>query len=144
MGKKRIVKSKGSNMNKELKSRALSKTSKRKLVDGVLYVEATFNNTKVSFTDKKGNVVFWSSSGALGFKGAKKGTPFAAAKVGDLIGEKTASIGVKEADVVIKGVGTGRESAVRSFMSHGIDINNLKDVTPIPFNGTRPKKPRRV
>src|SRR5690606_34097574 len=111
MGKKRIVKSNKSGVNKELKSRALSKTSKRKLADGILYVEATFNNTKVSFADKKGNVIFWSSSGALGFKGAKKGTPFAAAKVGDLIGEKSLAIGVKEADVVVKGVGTGRESA---------------------------------
>ncbi len=131
-------------MNKELKSRALAKTSKRKLADGVLFVEATFNNTKVSFSDKKGNVVFWSSSGALGFRGAKKGTPFAAAKVGDLIGEKAEAIGVKEADVVVKGVGTGRESAIRAFMSRGIDLNSIKDTTPIPFNGPKAKKPRRV
>lgn len=144
MGKKRIVKQKGGGVNKELKNRALSKTSKRKLIDGVLFVEATFNNTKVSFSDKKGNVVFWSSSGALGFKGAKKGTPFAAAKVGDLIGEKVEAIGVKEADVVVKGVGTGRESAIRAFMARGIDLNSIKDVTPVPFNGPRAKKPRRV
>ncbi len=144
MGKKRIIKSKAGGLNKELKSRALAKTSKRKLADGVLFVEATFNNTKVSFSDKKGNVVFWSSSGALGFRGAKKGTPFAAAKVGDLIGEKAESIGVKEADVVVKGVGTGRESAIRAFMSRGIELNSIKDTTPIPFNGPRPKKPRRV
>ena len=144
MGKKRIIKSKGAGMNKELKSRALAKTSKRKLADGVLFVEATFNNTKVSFSDKKGNVIFWSSSGALGFRGAKKGTPFAAAKVGDLIGEKAESIGVKEADVVVKGVGTGRESAIRAFMSRGIELSAIKDTTPIPFNGPKAKKPRRV
>ena len=143
MGKKRIVKT-GGGVNKELKSRALAKTSKRKLVDGVLYVEATFNNTKVSFSDKKGNVVFWSSSGALGFKGAKKGTPFAAAKVGDLIGEKAEAIGVKDADVIVKGVGTGRESAIRAFMARGIELHSIKDTTPIPFNGPKAKKPRRV
>jgi small subunit ribosomal protein S11 len=144
MGKKRIVKSKGAGMNKELKSRALAKSSKRKLADGVLFVEATFNNTKVSFSDKNGNVVFWSSSGALGFKGAKKGTPFAAAKVADLIGEKAQAIGVKEASAIVKGVGTGRESAIRAFMARGIELNSIKDTTPVPFNGPRPKKPRRV
>lgn len=144
MGKKRIVKENGGGVNKELKSRALAKSSKRKLTDGILYVEATFNNTKVSFTDKKGNVVFWSSSGSLGFRGAKKGTPFAAAKVGDLIGEKVAALGVKESDAIVKGVGTGRESAIRAFMSRGIEINSIKDTTPIPFNGPRAKKPRRV
>ena len=144
MGKKRIIKSKGAGLNKELKNRALAKTSKRKLADGVLFVEATFNNTKVSFSDKKGNVIFWSSSGSLGFRGAKKGTPFAAAKVGDLIGEKAEAIGVKEASVVVKGVGTGRESAIRAFMSRGIELNEIKDTTPIPFNGPKAKKPRRV
>lgn len=144
MGKKRIVKTGGASGSKELKSRALAKAPKRKVVEGTLYVEATFNNTKVSLTDKKGGVLCWSSSGALGFKGAKKGTPFAAAKVGDLIGEKAEALGVKEADVVVKGVGTGRESAIRSFMARGIEITSIKDKTPIPFNGPRPPKPRRV
>ena len=140
MGKKRIVKG-GESASK---AKATSKAVKKKLTEGVLFVEATFNNTKVSFADKKGNVVFWSSSGALGFKGAKKGTPFAAAKVGDLIGEKAESIGVKEAEVIVKGVGTGRESAIRAFMSRGIEIASIRDKTPIPFNGPRPPKPRRV
>lgn len=144
MGKKRIVKTGGSGADKGLKSRALSKVSKKKVAEGILYVEATFNNTKVSLTDKKGNVLFWSSSGALGFKGAKKGTPFAAAKVGDLIGEKAETVGVKEVDVVVKGVGTGRESAIRSFIARGIELTSIKDRTPVPFNGPRPKKPRRV
>ena len=140
MGKKRIVKG-GESASK---AKATSKAVKKKLTEGVLFVEATFNNTKVSFADKKGNVVFWSSSGALGFKGAKKGTPFAASKVGDLIGEKAESIGVKEAEVIVKGVGTGRESAIRAFMSRGIEIASIRDKTPIPFNGPRPPKPRRV
>ena len=140
MGKKRIVKTGDS----AAKAKTAAKAVKKKLTEGVLFVEATFNNTKVSFADKKGNVVFWSSSGALGFKGAKKGTPFAAAKVGDLIGEKAGAIGVKEADVIVKGVGTGRESAIRAFMTRGIEVSSIKDKTPIPFNGPRPPKPRRV
>lgn len=120
------------------------KTAKKKITSGVLFVDATFNNTKVLFADKIGNGLFWSSSGALGFKGAKKGTPFAASKVGDIIGGKAALLGVKEADVVIKGVGSGREPAVRAFMAHGIDIISIKDATPVPHNGPKPKKPRRV
>jgi small subunit ribosomal protein S11 len=140
MGKKRIVKTGAS----ESKAKSSSKGSKRKISEGTLFVEATFNNTKVSLADKKGNVIFWSSSGALGFKGAKKGTPFAAAKVGDLLAEKAETIGLKEVDVIVKGVGTGRESAIRSFMSRGVEILSIKDKTPIPFNGPKPKKPRRV
>jgi small subunit ribosomal protein S11 len=142
MGKKRIVK--GASSESSAKGKSVSKASKKKVAEGILYVEATFNNTKVSLTDKKGNVLFWSSSGSLGFKGAKKGTPFAAAKVGDLIAEKAETVGLKEADVVVKGVGTGRESAIRSFMSRGIEITSIKDKTPVPHNGPRPKKPRRV
>lgn len=144
MGKKRIVKSKGSSGSKELKSRAIAKTPKKKVAEGILFVEATFNNTKVALADNKGGVLCWSSSGSLGFRGAKKGTPFAAAKVGELIGEKAEAMGVKEVSVVVKGVGTGRESAIRSFMARGIDISNIADKTPVPFNGPKPKKPRRV
>ena len=144
MGKKRIVTQKGQRSNKSLKARALARTSKRKLAEGTLHVNATYNNTLVLFTDKQGNAVASSSSGALGFKGAKKGTPFAAAEVGKLVGEKAAMMGVKEANVIIKGVGSGRESAVRSFASHGIELTRITDRTPVPFNGPRPPKPRRV
>jgi small subunit ribosomal protein S11 len=144
MGKKRIIKKSGSSLDQGMKSRALSKISKKKLTTGKFYVEATYNNTKVSLTDSAGNVVIWSSSGALGFKGAKKGTPFAASKVGDLVGEKAQITGIKEVDVIITGVGSGRESAVRSFMAHGIEINSIEDRTPVPHNGPKPKKPRRV
>ncbi len=142
MGKKRIVKT-GATAS-ESKAKASGKGAKKKITEGTLFVEATFNNTKVSLADKKGNVIFWSSSGSLGFKGAKKGTPFAAAKVGDLLAEKAETVGLKEVDVIVKGVGTGRESAIRSFMSRGVDITSIKDKTPIPFNGPKPKKPRRV
>lgn len=121
-----------------------AKTSKKKISSGVLHVEATFNNTKVLFSDKLGNTLFWSSAGSLGFRGAKKGTPFAASKVGDIIGSKASVLGVKDADVVILGVGSGREPAVRAFMAHGIEITSVLDATPVPHNGPKAKKPRRV
>lgn len=122
----------------------VTKVPKKKLTSGILCVEATFNNTKVSFTDKNGNVIFWSSTGALGFKGAKKGTPFAASKAGDVVGDKAQTLGIKEADVVVKGVGSGREPAIRAFMAHNIEITSIKDATPVPHNGPKAKKPRRV
>ena len=121
-----------------------SKTAKKKITSGILFVEATFNNTKVLFADKIGNSLFWSSAGSLGFKGAKKGTPFAASKVGDVIGDKALTLGVKDADVIVKGVGSGREPAIRAFMARGIEITSIKDATPVPHNGPKPKKPRRV
>jgi len=121
-----------------------TKASKKKVSSGILNIEATFNNTKVVFSDKIGNALFWSSAGSLGFRGAKKGTPFAAGKVGDLIGEKAMAVGVKDADVVVRGVGSGREPAIRAFMAHGIEITSIKDATPVPHNGPKAKKPRRV
>ncbi len=144
MGKKRIVKTEGQKMDKSLKDRALSRVSKRKLVTAILHIQATFNNTKALLTDMDGNAIMATSSGALGFKGAKKGTPFAAAKIGEVLAEKAQMIGVKEAHVVVRGVGSGRESAIRSFAGKGIEILSIKDRTPVPFNGPRPKKPRRV
>lgn len=144
MGKKRVIKKIGGEMDKGLQSRSLARMSKKKLDSGILHIQATYNNTKLIFTDKKGGAVMWSSSGALGFKGAKKGTPFAAAKVGELLGEKASMIGVKTADAVIKGVGGGRDSALRGFTAKGIQITSIKDTTPVPHNGPRPKKARRV
>lgn len=123
---------------------AAPKTPKKKITSGVLHVEATFNNTKVLFSDKVGNTLFWSSAGSLGFRGAKKGTPFASGKVGEVIGSKAAALGVKDADVIVLGVGSGREPAIRAFMAHGIEITSIKDATPVPHNGPKPKKPRRV
>lgn len=144
MGKKRVIKKIGGEVDKGLQSRSLARMSKKKLDSGILHIQATYNNTKLIFTDKKGGAVMWSSSGALGFKGAKKGTPFAAAKVGELLGEKASMIGVKTADAVIKGVGGGRDSALRGFTAKGIQITSIKDTTPVPHNGPRPKKARRV
>lgn len=144
MGKKRIIRKAGGTVDQGLKSRSLSRVAKRNLSSGTLYIQATYNNTKVALTDKEGNTVIWSSSGALGFSGAKKGTPFAAAKVGELVGEKAAMIGVKDVDVVIRGVGSGRESALRGFAGKGIEVTRIADDTPVPHNGPRPPKPRRI
>ena len=119
-------------------------SSKKRLDNGVLYVQSTYNNTKLLLTDEKGNAIFASSAGALGFKGAKKGTPFAAAKVGETLAAKAAVLGLKEVAVVVKGVGSGRESSIRGFVSKGIIISSIKDVTPVPFNGPKPPRPRRV
>jgi small subunit ribosomal protein S11 len=123
---------------------AKAKGPKKKVTSGILYIDATFNNTKVLFADKIGNTLFWSSAGSMGFRGAKKGTPFAASKVGDIIGSKALTAGVKDADVVVLGVGSGREPAIRAFMAHGIEITSIKDATPVPHNGPKAKKPRRV
>jgi len=144
MGKKRVIKKSGGEADSGLKSRALARSSKRRMESGTLHIQATYNNTKVVLTDKKGGAVIASSSGALGFKGAKKGTPFAAAKVGELLGEKAMQIGVKEVDVIIKGVGSGRESSMRAFAGKGIAITGIRDVTPVPHNGPRQPRARRV
>lgn len=144
MGKKRIIKKSGRGMDQGRKERALAKVSKRHLEKGVLHVEATFNNTKATLADEKGNAVISSSAGALGFAGARKSTPYAAAKVGEFLGEKSLMIGLKEATVIITGVGAGRESVLRAFSGKGIQIKSIKDVTPVPHNGPRPKKARRI
>ena len=144
MGKKRIIKKSGRGLDQGRKERALAKVSKRHLEKGILHIEATFNNTKVVLTDEKGNTVISSSAGALGFAGARKSTPYAAAKVGELIGEKGLMAGLKEVAVVIRGVGVGRESVLRAFSNKGIQIRSIKDATPVPHNGPRPPKPRRV
>lgn len=144
MGKKRIIRKSGGTVDAGLKSRALARVAKKNIVQGTLHIHATYNNTKVLLADKNGNAIAWSSSGSLGFSGAKKGTPFAAAKVGEIVGDKAAIIGVKEVDVVIRGVGSGRESALRGFAGKGIDVTRISDDTPVPHNGPRPPKPRRV
>lgn len=144
MGKKRIVKKNSSGVDSALKARSLAKVMKKKVVEGTLVVESSYNNTRLSLTDRGGNVLAWSSSGALGFKGAKKGTPFAASKIGELIGEKAQQAGLKEVNVIVKGVGSGRESAIRSFSAFGVDITSIVDKTPVPHNGPKPRKPRHV
>lgn len=144
MGKKRIIRKAGGSVDQGLKSRSLARVAKKNVTTGTLHIHATYNNTKVLLADKEGNAMAWSSSGALGFSGAKKGTPFAAARVGELVGDKAAIIGVKEVNVVIRGVGAGRESALRGFAGKGIEVSKIADETPVPHNGPRPPKPRRV
>src|SRR5665213_3092406 len=144
MGKKRIIRKSGGTVDAGLKSRALARVAKRNITAGTLHIHATFNNTKVLLADKGGNAIAWSSSGSLGFSGAKKGTPFAAAKVGELVGDKANIIGMKEVDVIIRGVGAGRESSLRAFAGKGIDVMRISDDTPVPHNGPRPPKPRRI
>lgn len=142
MGKKRIVKKEE---GAEGAPKAAQQASTKKRFDFAhLYVQSTYNNTKAVLTDPKGNTLAWSSSGTLGFKGAKKGTPFAAAKVGETLGAKAQTMGVKEIAVIVNGVGSGRESTIRGFISKSIGIASIKDITPVPFNGPKPKKPRRV
>lgn len=143
MGKKRIVTTEEKAKDNAPKQ-AANAGSKKRLDAGILFVQSTYNNTKVQLADKEGNLIMWSSSGSLGFKGAKKGTPFAAAKVGETLAVKAALLGLKEISVVVKGVGSGRESAIRGFISKGVTISGIKDETPVPFNGPQPKKPRRV
>ncbi len=142
MGKKRIVKTDGGDGG--AKNAPVASVSKKKVDVGILYVQSSYNNTQIVLTDTKGNVLCTSSSGAIGFKGAKKGTPFAAAKIGEIVGAKAAAMGMKEVAVIVKGVGSGRESGIRGFISKGMNISSIKDVTPVPHNGPKPKKPRRV
>ncbi|MBI4114500.1 MAG: 30S ribosomal protein S11 [Candidatus Niyogibacteria bacterium] len=144
MGKKRIAKKSWSGVDAELKARALGKLPKKKFEKGGVYIRATYNNTMVSFVDEKGNVLMWSSAGSMGFKGARKGTPYAASKVSELIADKAKQIGVRSIDIFIKGVGSGRESAIRSFVASGIGVDAIRDITPIPHNGPKAPKPRRV
>lgn len=143
MGKKRIIK-KGGGSDIAGTSRALNRIPKKKVALGRLNILATFNNTIVTLCDLKGNTVMAASSGAIGFKGSRKSTPFAAAKVGEIIGDKALQMGMKEAEVVIRGVGAGRESALRSFAGKGIAVTKITDKTPVPHNGPRAPKPRRI
>lgn len=143
MGKKRIIK-KGGGSDVSGTSRALNRIPKKKVVVGRLNILATFNNTILTLCDPKGNTVMAASSGALGFKGSRKSTPFAAAKVGEIIGDKALQMGMKEAEVIIRGVGAGRESALRSFSGKGINVSKITDMTPVPHNGPRAPKPRRI
>ncbi len=143
MGKKRIMKKSGGS-DVAGTSRALNRIPKRKLASGKLNILATFNNTLVTLCDAKGNTVMAASSGALGFKGSRKSTPFAAAKVGEIIGDKAQQMGMKDAEVIVRGVGAGRESALRAFAGKGINVSKITDKTPVPFNGPRPPKSRRI
>ncbi|MBI5026269.1 MAG: 30S ribosomal protein S11 [Nitrospirae bacterium] len=117
----------------------------RKIIQaGAAYIQASFNNTIITITDQNGNVVAWSSSGSQGFKGSRKGTPYAAQIASETAAKKAIDLGMRQIDVYVKGPGSGRESAIRALQSAGLEINLIKDVTPVPHNGSRPPKRRRV
>src|SRR5437764_2030606 len=121
-----------------------AKKEKKHVVHGIAHVHASFNNTHVTITDLEGNVVTWSSSGTLGFKGSRKGTPFAAQQAATTAASVAKDSGLRSLDIRVKGPGSGRESAVRALQAAGVEIKSIKDVTPIPHNGCRPPKRRRV
>lgn len=126
----------------------MAKVKKRKekktVHEGNVYIQATFNNTIVTITDLKGNTVAWASAGGLGFRGAKKSTPFAAQTTAEAAAQKAMENGLREVNVFVKGPGVGRESAIRSLGVLGLKVKSIRDVTPIPHNGCRPRKARRV
>lgn len=126
------------------KGKGTKKRVKKNIPSGIAHIQATFNNTIVSITDANGNVVSWSSAGARGFKGSRKSTPFAAQLAAEDAARKAMDHGMKSIDVYVKGPGAGRESALRSLQAAGLKVNLIKDVTPIPHNGCRPPKRRRV
>ena len=121
-----------------------AKKEKRTVVHGEAHVHASFNNTHVTITDQEGNVVAWSSSGTLGFKGSRKGTPFAAQQAATAAATAAKDHGLRSLDIRVKGPGSGRESAIRALQAAGVEIKSIRDVTPIPHNGCRPPKRRRV
>lgn len=129
---------------KAIKKKGRKKKLAKKVVVGVAHVKASYNNTIVTLTDLAGNVLSWASAGLVGFKGPKKSTPYAAQIITRIAVEKAKAMGLQEVSVFVKGVGTGRESAIRALNANGLIISSIKDVTPIPHNGCRPKKPRRV
>lgn len=120
------------------------KKIKRNVPRAVLHVKSTFNNTIVTVTDLNGDTLAWDSAGSMGFKGSRKGTPFAAQRAGENVAEKVKKMGVREVEVRVQGPGAGRESAVRAIQQRGIEVKSIEDVTPLPHNGCRPKKKRRV
>lgn len=124
--------------------RGTKKREKKGVIEGVVVVHSTFNNTIVSITDMNGNVISWASSGTVGFKGTKKGTPYAAQLAAEKAGELAKSHGVQYVHVKVKGPGPGREAAIRAIDAVGIRVKTIRDVTPIPHNGCRPRKKRRV
>jgi small subunit ribosomal protein S11 len=151
MGKKRIVQKTESELleEREKVEAAVKKEVKieaplKKINEGRVYISASYNNTLMTLTDPQGNVLTWTSAGNIGFKGTKKATPFAASKVAEALTERAKKLGIGRISVFIKGIGSGRESALRSLATHGLDIISIKDITPIPHNGCRPPKVRRV
>lgn len=150
MGKKKIISQTQEELLKE-NEKVESKSKKeikveapRGVREGRIYIFSSYNNTILNVTDEQGNVLTWVSSGNIGFKGAKKATPFAASKVAENIAERAKKLGIEKVKILVRGIGSGRESAIRSLAGRGLEISSIKDITPIPHNGCRPAKARRV
>lgn len=126
------------------KTKVKKKTARRNVTVGIAHIVATFNNTMVTITDTKGDTLCWASAGTTGFKGSRKSTPFAGQCAAQQAAEKARKFGVKDVDVKVKGPGSGRESAITSLEAAGLKIKSIEDVTPLPHNGCRPRKKRRV
>lgn len=150
MGKKRIIQSTDEELIKEREKieEKLKKEVKikapQKVKEGKIYISSSYNNTLIGLTDLQGNILSSCSAGVLGFKGTKKSTPFAASKIAGRVCESAKKLGIEKVEVLVKGIGAGRDSAVRSLVTHGLDVISIKDITPIPHNGCRPPKVRRI
>ncbi|MEX0869809.1 MAG: 30S ribosomal protein S11 [Candidatus Spechtbacterales bacterium] len=150
MGKKRVAATEGAEEALQKTEDAASKAAKKKkkkarvISRGNIYIRATYNNTMLTATDKEGNVLAWATAGGAGFRGPRKATPYAAIKVSDILLEKLGKVDIQEVHLFVTGIGSGRDSAVRALSNKGLNITAIKDVTPIPHNGCRPKKRRRV
>ena len=127
-------------------NREKTKKKKKRSIDpsGVAHIKATFNNTHVTITDKRGNVIAWSTAGSSGFKGSRKNTAYAATIAAEILGQEAVQMGLRTIDVMVKGPGAGRESAIRALAVAGLEVTSIRDVTPLPHNGCRPPKRRRV
>ena len=150
MGKKRIIQQTEKELLKEREKidETLRKEAKvqpkKRIREGKIYISVSYNNTLITLTDLAGKTLAWSSAGSIGFRGTKKATPFAASKVAEAISQKAKKLGIEKIEILVKGIGSGRESATRSLATHGLEIESIKDITPIPHNGCRPPKVRRV
>lgn len=150
MGKKRVaIKTKEELLKERAKvEAAVQKEVKiqapKKVKEGKIFISSSYNNTICTLSDSQGNVLYWRSAGSIGFKGTKKATPFAASKVAEAITQAARKLGIDSVEILIKGIGSGRESAIRSIAARGLNIISIKDVTPVPHNGCRPPKARRV
>ena len=131
-------------MAKQPSQTRVRRREKKNIATGVAHVNSTFNNTMITISDVQGNTIAWASAGTMGFKGSRKSTPFAAQMAAEDAGKKAAEHGVKSVDVEVRGPGSGRESALRALQTVGFTVNSIRDVTPIPHNGCRPRKRRRV
>jgi small subunit ribosomal protein S11 len=146
MGKKRIIKKGEEALGEAQKAEAQTavRTLSKKIAEGRIYVYSSYNNTLMSLCDLRGNVLAQVSAGSIGFKGTKKSTPFAASKVADAISQFAKNKGVEKVEILLKGIGSGRDSALRALGSKGFEVSAIRDITPIPHNGPRPRKVRRV